>query len=111
MKQSLLLKYLFISFIILFTVQKISAHTITLQGIVKDSLTKETLPGVTVYIEETKTGIQTNELGKFHFHDLEEGIYHIKISSLGYKTQNLSIEVDEHTSALNIFLSSAPITL
>src|ERR1700741_5555086 len=111
MKQSLLLKCLLLFFTVLFSFQKSNAHTITLQGTVKDSLTKESLPGVTVYITETKTGQQTNELGKFHFHDLEEGTYHIKVSSLGYKSQSLSIGLNEKTSTLTIFLSAAPITL
>ena len=50
-------------FLILLTFQLHSQQKYTLSGLVSDGKNKETLIGVSLYIQETKTGLTTNEYG------------------------------------------------
>jgi hypothetical protein len=61
-----------------------SQEKFTLSGIVSDAKNKETLIGVSLYINETKTGISTNEYG-FYSITLPKGDYTLNISYIGYQ--------------------------
>lgn len=59
--------------------------------IVKDSLTKEIIPFATIYLENTKEGLVTNENGEFtipNFHDSLK----ISITSVGYQKKNILVK-------------------
>ena len=72
-----------IFFIFFASLQAISQEKFTISGVVSDSRNKETLIGVSVYIQETKTGIVTNEYG-FYSITLPKGDYTISTSYVGY---------------------------
>jgi hypothetical protein len=79
------LKYIFI---ILFAFNWIlsanaQSNTITLSGIIKEQESGETLPGVSIYCDSLKSGVQTNAYG-FYSLSLPKGMHRIKISALGF---------------------------
>ncbi|HBK83979.1 MAG TPA: hypothetical protein DDZ41_10365, partial [Flavobacterium sp.] len=73
-----------------------SQDKFTLSGIISDNKTNETLIGVTIIIEELKTGTATNEYG-FYSITLPKGTYSIKISALGYKEIKTTIDLTKNT--------------
>jgi TonB-linked SusC/RagA family outer membrane protein len=74
-----------------------------IRGTVKDSLTKETLVGVNVYLKDSLKGTITDSKGFFSL-KLNEGNYTIVISYVGYRQKELAIKADRDYS-LEIFLS------
>lgn len=85
-------KKLFVTVITLFfTVIAFSQEKFTLSGIISDSRNKETLIGVSIYIDETKTGISTNEYG-FYSITLPKGEYTVILSYIGY--QNIQEKIN-----------------
>jgi hypothetical protein len=74
-----------------------------IQGTIKDSLTKETLVGVNVYIKDNQKGTITDSKGFFRL-KLNKGDYTIVISYVGYKQKELAIKANKDYS-LEIFLS------
>lgn len=71
-----------------------------LKGTVKDSITRESLPGANILVEGTRKGTITNEEGKFTMTNLPEGEVIVKVSFIGYmpETHKLSIQAGEITS-------------
>lgn len=57
----------------------------TISGIIKDARSGETLIGATIYIDDLKIGAIANEYG-FYSLSAPEGLYQLKVSSIGYKT-------------------------
>ena len=78
----ILLTFLFLGSV--FT-KTFSQEKITLSGTIKDKKSTETLIGVNVYIDELKTGTNTNEYG-FYSLTIPTGSYTIRISYVGYQT-------------------------
>lgn len=80
-----------------------------LTGKVSDKETKKTLPGAHVQLQGTFYATVTGIDGQFSFRNLKPGTYNIKVSYLGYITEE--IEVNTQTiSFLSIELSPSPIT-
>ncbi|MBI4931550.1 MAG: TonB-dependent receptor [Bacteroidetes bacterium] len=71
---------------------------------VKDSITKEVLPGASVMIPNTGLGGSTNANGKIFFTKVLEGKYEVKISLIGYKAKTVSVDIPIDT-LVTIFLS------
>lgn len=71
----------------------------TLSGIIRESGSGETLPGVSIYCDSLRIGVQSNAYG-FYSLTLPEGKHHIKISALGFSaidsmiTFNQNLRVD-----------------
>ena len=63
-----------------------------LQGHVTDDQ-EVALPGATVYIRSSGSGVVTDERGRFAFPALREGIYHLEISYIGYQTRIIEVEI------------------
>ena len=82
--------------ILLISVLSFSQDKVTLSGTVSDKNTNETLIGVSVLIEELKTGTATNEYG-FYSITIPKGNYTIRIVSLGYKDYIEKIDLTENT--------------
>ena len=72
-------------------------NTHTINGIVSEKTSQETLIGANITIKELRTGVITNEYG-FYSLTLPEGVYTIKISFLGYKSQQLNISLNSDTT-------------
>lgn len=75
---------------ILFATNSFSQGKITGKIVQNDSTV---LPGVIIYIENTKIGTQSNGLGKFSFEDLSEGTHTLVVSCVGYRTIKKEISV------------------
>ena len=71
---------------------------------VKDSLTGEPLPGVSVIIVGTRLGAVTNTEGKIFFSKVLEGNYQAKAYLLGYRDKFVPVEIPLDTS-ITILLS------
>jgi hypothetical protein len=71
-----------------------SQEKFTLSGTIFDAKNKETLIGVSMYINETKTGISTNEYG-FYSLTLPKGTYTLSISYIGYQYIEEKILLDK----------------
>jgi len=69
----------------------------TFSGYVKDASSGEELIGATIYINEIKSGTITNPYGFFSV-SLPAGDYNLRISFVGYKTQEIVINLDKNFS-------------
>ncbi|MGF1556415.1 DUF5686 and carboxypeptidase regulatory-like domain-containing protein [Paucihalobacter sp.] len=81
---------------------------------VKGSVTNinnEALAYVNVFIENTYTGTTTNEAGKYELNISKPGNYTLVFQYLGYKTQKVSIEVNEFPIEKNVTLEETQISL
>jgi hypothetical protein len=81
----------------------------TISGEVLDAESQETLIGVTLLVPELNTGTVTNAYG-FYSLTLPEGEYSLVVQYLGYKTQMLSLSINQG-SKLDIRLEIASETL
>jgi hypothetical protein len=77
----------------------------TINGIIKDATTGETLIGATVKLLELKTGTTTNGYGFFSLTGTE-GDYTLSVSYIGYETINQPIKLNKNAQ-LNILLTSS----
>ena len=55
----------------------------TVSGYIKDGTTGENLPGATVYIKESGTGVAANSYG-FYSISLKPGVYHVVYTFWGF---------------------------
>ncbi|HLO73013.1 MAG TPA: TonB-dependent receptor [Flavobacterium sp.] len=98
-------KYIQLLLIIAITTISYSQEKVTLSGNVSDAKNNETLIGVSVVIPILKIGTFTNEYG-FYSLTIPKGTYEIEISSIGYETQTITINLEENTKQ-NISLSES----
>lgn len=91
MKQKVI--YLFLSLMLMSI--SVSAQTGggRITGVVIDDSGEEPLPGTTIFIEELKKGIATDEHGDFSFSDIPTGTYTLTVSFMGYRTQTRKVTV------------------
>ena len=68
----------------------------TLNGVITDASSNETLIGVNLILPEAKTGVVTNDYGYYSI-KLPEGEYIIQISYVGYQSIQRSITLDADT--------------
>ena len=64
-----------------------------ISGHVIEATTEENIPFATVLIVGTDKGTMSNEVGQFQFKGLAEGTYVLRVSAVGYKTQEKKIVV------------------
>jgi hypothetical protein len=77
---------------------------ISLSGYIKDASSGETLIGANIYIQEAQIGIATNAYG-FYSISIPPGAYTIRVTYLGYNTQQQTINLIENRT-LDIALVS-----
>lgn len=88
-KNNMMLKKLFISFILLIvSISYSNAQKGTIRGTVTDASNGETLYGVNVVIENTSIGAVTDFDGKFEI-SVEPGIYNLQASFVTYRKLNI----------------------
>jgi TonB-dependent receptor len=68
---------------------------VTLEGIVTDSLTHESLIGASVSIVGTSQGAATNFNGEYKIANIPQGERTVRVSYIGYLTKNISISFKE----------------
>ena len=95
----LFLKNIFLTcfLLVFFTINSKSQDNYTINGIVKDSLSGETLIGVTLKFNgKAQVGTSTNAYGFFSY-KLSSGDYDLSLSYVGYRTINRRISVNADT--------------
>lgn len=104
-------KLILFTFFFLSLLNHISAQNkkVTLNGYIRDATSGEELIGVTVYFPETNKGVITNSYG-FYSITIDEGIYQVKFSYVGYNSISQSIELTNNLE-LNIDLEPAVETM
>lgn len=76
-----------------------------ISGHVIEKDTEKSIPYATILIQETGQGTVTNEQGAFEFRKMKAGTYHLKASSMGYKTEIKKVTVgQEYTAQLHFRL-------
>ena len=100
MKQKVI--YLFLSLMLMSI--SVSAQTGggRITGVVIDDSGEEPLPGTTIFIEELKKGIATDEQGDFSFSDIPTGTYTLTVSFMGYRTQTRKVTVGNERGSIII---------
>ena len=63
---------------------------------------EENIPYATVLIVGSGQGTVSNEEGQFEFKNLPAGKYTLRVSAVGYKTQEKAIEVNKDLSLIHI---------
>jgi hypothetical protein len=81
----------------LFTVEVRAQNKPTLSGYVKDSLSGETLIGATLSINGKSAGVNSNQYGYFSI-TLPAGTYNITCSFVGYRMQQVSVDLQKSQS-------------
>lgn len=71
-----------------------------ISGVVRDFTTKETLPGVTVYISDIKRGAVTGINGDFQITNLRRGSYLLEITYTGYQGMPVRVDLEKDTSLM-----------
>ena len=94
--------------IIFFSSQIIFADDMySIKGTVTDSETNKVVQFANVSIEELTVSSMSDVNGRFEFTNIPQGSYHIKISRTGYKTNTVTIEINENLSTLNFKLQKS----
>ncbi|MDR1585706.1 MAG: TonB-dependent receptor, partial [Prevotellaceae bacterium] len=89
-----------------------SAQTSYITGTVTDAQTNETLPGVTIIVDGTTLGANTDHEGNFKI-NLKSGVYSLTVSYISYKTinrSNVTIEPEKETK-IDFRLNPADLSL
>jgi len=89
--------------ILLMSVSLQAQKKFTISGVVADEKNKETLIGVSLFVQETKTGLVTNEYG-FYSITLPEGDYTLLVNYMGYQTVIEKIKLNQDLKK-NFYLS------
>jgi iron complex outermembrane recepter protein len=95
-KKFILKKFLSVIFLTFFAVVA-NAQSGKISGKVRDSK-NEALIGATVTIKGTTKGTTTNTNGEFTIENVENGSYQLRVSFLGYVTEEVSVSVPQSES-------------
>lgn len=86
-------------------IPSIYAQVGTVSGTVYDARTGEELPGVNIFISELARGAATDVNGNYTIEDVPFGEYNVRISFIGYKQLNQTLNVNDENLTLNFELS------
>ncbi|MGR3811300.1 TonB-dependent receptor [Jiulongibacter sp. NS-SX5] len=75
----------------------ILAQNLSLSGYIRDASNGEGMIGVSIYVSELQTGVQTNAYG-FYSISMPAGNYTLQLSSIGYQSLTKRIELKESTT-------------
>jgi hypothetical protein len=102
-------KKVLVLLLILTSICSFAQSKYTFSGTIKDSLSGETLIGVSVIIPELKTGTMTNEYG-FYSISLPQEKYKVQVQYLGFKTEVITIDLNKDVQK-NFFLKEESMQL
>jgi hypothetical protein len=100
-----------IFFVVWLAMSAIQTNAQVIQGVVLDANSRETIPGVSIYINGTTFGTSTNEKGIFFLNGFPEPPYQIHISAIGYETKTVEILEKEKRDAMTILLNPKALEL
>ncbi|MBA3827471.1 MAG: TonB-dependent receptor [Taibaiella sp.] len=110
--RSTITKFLITIIICLCTALMAQAHTGSLKGYVYDNTTHKPIEGASVYLKEQNLSAVTDAFGKFFMKGLKDGKVTLYVSTLGYKTLEQSIKIEDGvTSDLAINLEPSEVKL
>lgn len=104
-----MLRITFLFSLVLFSLGAYSQNII--KGKVLDSLTKEPIPYVNVYLANTTIGTVTNATGEFIIKGFPTGKYNVTASFVGYNTWQKSIDFSNNEIQVTIHLAEQTIRL
>jgi outer membrane receptor for ferrienterochelin and colicin len=84
-----------------------------LEGYVRDKATGAPLPGVHVFVVQTRQGSATGDEGYFRVHNIPAGTYEVRISIIGYQAltfHDIKIQADL-TTRLNLTMAETTIDM
>lgn len=81
----------------------IMAQTVSIKGRITDKGSKQSLPGVAVYLKGTNSGVISDGQGKYELNAIHYGTYTLIIRSIGYEIQNLQITISDSVSLIQNF--------
>ena len=88
----------------LFVVTFAFAQSGSLTGTVVDNQTGEALTGVNILVQEISRGAASDINGRFTVENIPYGNYNIRVTYVGFLTQNLTVTVNSPSTTLNIRL-------
>ncbi|MCZ8217403.1 MAG: carboxypeptidase-like regulatory domain-containing protein [Cyclobacteriaceae bacterium] len=91
--------------------QYAQAQVNSITGVVRDSLSHESLPYVNVFFANTSIGTSTNSEGEFSISGFPPGKYDLVISFVGYKTQQYSFDFSGSAFKLDVALAQSLVQL
>ena len=98
----------YLLFIFLFSIALNGAAQYTFSCIVRDSTTKESLPGVNVVLAGTTNGAATDANGKAVLNNIPSGIHTLQFSFVGYKTKTatFTFPLTDSLKKIQIYLAA-----
>ena len=102
-----MLRCLLLLSIHLFTLT-LNAQGLSVQGTVKDKLSKEALVGASISLKNTFDGATTDVSGAFKFNTEEKGVQSLLVAYLGYKTQEIQVDMGALPTTFDIYLEEIP---
>ncbi len=108
-----MIKKISIASLFFLIITTLSAQTGTIEGIVTDKKTGESIVGATVLLESLKKGASTDLDGKFRLEGIPSGKYILKASYISYETEELTDVVSSpgKTVSLNIGMKESSTVL
>lgn len=94
--------------VILLSTYVLIAQT-TISGRIIDAQTKESIPGVNVYLPEIKKGVITDVDGNYKLHLPRKGDYKLQISYVGYNIILKTLQLDQDSLELNFEMTPSVI--
>ena len=82
-------------FVILITVTNAFSQNSSIKGTVSDSLNGNMLVGANVYVVGTSLGAATDDEGSFFIKNITPGSYKIKVSYIGYISNEIELDLSE----------------
>ncbi len=106
-------KFSLLTGILFFIINHLTAQTCSIEGVVSDKKTGETIVGVSVYIESLNKATSSDPDGKFKLNEIPPGKHKVTASFLSYETVELADITTQpgQVTSLNIELKESPTLL
>ena len=87
------------------------AQTGTITGIVTDSTSGESIPGVNVRVLDTQLGAATGANGEYEIAGVPTGLQTVEASFVGYRTEEVTVQVEEGPNEVDLQLTPSAVAL
>lgn len=87
------------------------AQTFSINGIIKDAATQETMPSVHIFLNGTSIGTISKTDGTFTLEEIPEGTFELSISFIGYETGSYLLDTGKLDEFYEILLKPSVLTL
>ncbi len=108
-KEKMIRKKIILSLLSFFVCCSVFGQNTTIKGFVKDSITGEPLPYVSILFVGTTAGTTTNEDGLFSY-STQTSSTEVEFSYMGYQTKTVKVNRGR-TNTLNVLMASTDIAL